>query len=164
MTDVPGLDGSALDPDILAEADRLRKERMNRRQRQKSGSEEEPPRLDADGAPPSQPSAEEANGEASVARFESHLKQKERQMANDIERVMVGNLIGEDHVNYVLMYNMLTGIRIGVSMVIPASCSTQVFFCLLTDCALQVSRCQAKMKRPVTDADYTAKHKYSFDM
>ena len=30
-------------------------------------------------------------------------------------RVLVGNLIGEDHVNYVLMYNMLTGIRVGVS-------------------------------------------------
>jgi hypothetical protein len=27
---------------------------------------------------------------------------------------LVGNLIGEGHVNYVLMYNMLTGIRIGV--------------------------------------------------
>jgi 1-phosphatidylinositol-4-phosphate 5-kinase len=31
------------------------------------------------------------------------------------EEVLVGNLIGEDHVNYVLMYNMLTGIRIAVS-------------------------------------------------
>lgn len=30
------------------------------------------------------------------------------------ELPLVGNLIGEDHVNYVLMYNMLTGIRIGV--------------------------------------------------
>lgn len=30
-------------------------------------------------------------------------------------KVLVGNLIGEDHVNYVLMYNMLTGIRIAVS-------------------------------------------------
>ena len=30
-------------------------------------------------------------------------------------QVLVGNLIGEDHVNYVLMYNMLTGIRVGVS-------------------------------------------------
>lgn len=29
--------------------------------------------------------------------------------------VLVGNLIGQDHANYVLMYNMLTGIRIGVS-------------------------------------------------
>ena len=30
---------------------------------------------------------------------------------------LVGNLIGEDHANYVLMYNMLTGIRIVVSPV-----------------------------------------------
>ena len=31
------------------------------------------------------------------------------------ERALVGNLISEGHANYVLMYNMLTGIRIGVS-------------------------------------------------
>jgi hypothetical protein len=37
------------------------------------------------------------------------------------ERVLVGNLIGEDHVNYVLMYNMLTGIRIGVSILLLTS-------------------------------------------
>ncbi|KAI0063903.1 SAICAR synthase-like protein [Artomyces pyxidatus] len=55
-------------------------------------------------------------------------------------RVLVGNLIGEDHVNYVLMYNMLTGIRIAVS------------------------RTQAKIKRPLTDEDFTARHKYSFDI
>lgn len=54
--------------------------------------------------------------------------------------VLVGNLIGTDHSAYVLMYNMLTGIRIGVS------------------------RCQAKLKRPLTDADYTARHKFSFDI
>ncbi|KAK4705361.1 1-phosphatidylinositol-4-phosphate 5-kinase, partial [Phenoliferia sp. Uapishka_3] len=54
--------------------------------------------------------------------------------------VLVGNLIGQDHANYVLMYNMLTGIRIAVS------------------------RCQAKLKRPLTDADYTARHKFSFDI
>ncbi|KAF8888608.1 hypothetical protein BD779DRAFT_1523933 [Infundibulicybe gibba] len=54
--------------------------------------------------------------------------------------VLVGNLIGEDHVNYVLMYNMLTGIRIGVS------------------------RCQAKIKRPLTDDDFTSRHKFSFDI
>ncbi|PIL31006.1 hypothetical protein GSI_05699 [Ganoderma sinense ZZ0214-1] len=56
------------------------------------------------------------------------------------EGPLVGNLIGEDHVNYVLMYNMLTGIRIAVS------------------------RCQAKIRRPLTDEDYTARHKYSFDI
>ena len=33
---------------------------------------------------------------------------------------LVGNLIGEDHVNYVLMYNMLTGIRIAVSLDVSA--------------------------------------------
>jgi 1-phosphatidylinositol-4-phosphate 5-kinase len=36
----------------------------------------------------------------------------------DDGKPLVGNLIGEDHVNYVLMYNMLTGIRIGVRMVL----------------------------------------------
>ncbi|KAG6901622.1 hypothetical protein C0995_009895 [Termitomyces sp. Mi166 len=56
------------------------------------------------------------------------------------EVVTVGNIIGEGHVNYVLMYNMLTGIRIGVS------------------------RCQAKIKRPLTQDDFQAKHKYSFDI
>ena len=55
-------------------------------------------------------------------------------------QVLVGNLIGEGHVNYVLMYNMLTGIRTAVS------------------------RTQAKIKRPLTDEDYSARHKYSFDM
>lgn len=35
------------------------------------------------------------------------------------DRPLVGNLIGEDHVNYVLMYNMLTGIRIAVSTRAP---------------------------------------------
>jgi 1-phosphatidylinositol-4-phosphate 5-kinase len=29
---------------------------------------------------------------------------------------------------------------------------------------LQVSRCQAKLKRPLTDEDYTARHKYNFDV
>ncbi|KDQ09124.1 hypothetical protein BOTBODRAFT_117659 [Botryobasidium botryosum FD-172 SS1] len=58
----------------------------------------------------------------------------------DEKQVLVGNLIGEGHENYVLMYNMLTGIRIAVS------------------------RCQAKIKRPLTDEDYTARHKFSFDI
>ncbi|KIM24216.1 hypothetical protein M408DRAFT_11102 [Serendipita vermifera MAFF 305830] len=53
---------------------------------------------------------------------------------------IVGNVVGEGHVNYILMYNMLTGIRVAVS------------------------RCQAKPPRPLTDADYTAAHKYNFDV
>ncbi|RSH89488.1 Phosphatidylinositol-4-phosphate 5-kinase [Saitozyma podzolica] len=102
QTSVPGLNGAALDSDILAQAETIRRERLERRQKKASAAEER-----------------EIKEEA---------------------RVLVGNLIGEDHVNYVLMYNMLTGIRIGVS------------------------RCQAKIKRPLTDEDYLARHKYSFDI
>ncbi|KAH8982889.1 SAICAR synthase-like protein [Lactarius akahatsu] len=68
-------------------------------------------------------------------RLSKRVKQVE-----EIPRVLVGNLIGEGHVNYVLMYNMLTGIRIAVS------------------------RTQAKIKRTLTDDDFTARHKYSFDI
>jgi hypothetical protein len=67
---VPGIDGAALDSDILAQAEAIRRERLERRQKKAAEVKKE---------------------------------------------VLVGNLIGEDHVNYVLMYNMLTGIRIGVS-------------------------------------------------
>ena len=28
----------------------------------------------------------------------------------------------------------------------------------------QVSRCQAKIKRPLTEDDYNGKHKFTFDM
>ncbi|KAG8749316.1 Phosphatidylinositol-4-phosphate 5-kinase [Serendipita sp. 396] len=53
---------------------------------------------------------------------------------------VVGNVVGEGHVNYILMYNMLTGIRVAVS------------------------RCQAKPPRTLTDEDFTAAHKYNFDV
>jgi len=56
------------------------------------------------------------------------------------ENPLVGNLISEGHVNYVLMYNMLTGIRIAVS------------------------RCGGKIMRPIAEEDFRAEHKYSFDM
>ncbi|KAJ9108137.1 hypothetical protein QFC19_002604 [Naganishia cerealis] len=117
MTDVPGLNGPALDPDILAEADRLRKERLNRRQRRRSGSGDEAIPLDGESPPGVIPStSEEINGDAISARSQSQTKYKERQLPTEQDRVLVGNLIGEDHVNYVLMYNMLTGIRIGVRL------------------------------------------------
>lgn len=59
---------------------------------------------------------------------------------NDEEQPVVGKMIEEGHVNYVLMYNMLTGIRVAVS------------------------RWGAKAKRPLADADFTSSHKYSFDI
>ncbi|CAG8512693.1 7046_t:CDS:10 [Ambispora gerdemannii] len=59
---------------------------------------------------------------------------------NEDEEPVIGTRIGEDHVNYVLMYNMLTGIRVGVS------------------------RCSAKFPRELTDADFKAAHKLAFDI
>ncbi|KAJ2707359.1 Phosphatidylinositol-4-phosphate 5-kinase [Coemansia sp. IMI 203386] len=52
----------------------------------------------------------------------------------------IGTQIAPGHANYVLMYNMLTGIRVSVS------------------------RCEAKDSRPVRFDDYKATHKYSFDV
>ncbi|KAI8324074.1 SAICAR synthase-like protein [Martensiomyces pterosporus] len=52
----------------------------------------------------------------------------------------IGTQISPGHANYVLMYNMLTGIRVSVS------------------------RCEAKDSRPVRAEDYIAAHKYSFDV
>ena len=81
----PGPDGTLgfgeLDPDILIQADQIRRERTAKRRQQEQQ-------------------------EAEMAALTK---------AADEKRVLVGNLIGEDHVNYVLMYNMLTGIRIAVS-------------------------------------------------
>ncbi|EGO04015.1 hypothetical protein SERLA73DRAFT_45787 [Serpula lacrymans var. lacrymans S7.3] len=81
-----------------------------------------------------------AQQEAEAALTRKVSMQRGGSSRDEETKVLVGNLIGEDHVNYVLMYNMLTGIRIAVS------------------------RCQAKIKRPLTDEDFTARHKYSFDI
>ncbi|KAG4095197.1 SAICAR synthase-like protein [Neocallimastix lanati (nom. inval.)] len=54
--------------------------------------------------------------------------------------VLVGTPIKEDHVHYVLMYDMLTGIRVAVS------------------------RCLAKAERPLQDQDFHAAHKLAFDI
>uniref|UniRef100_A0A1D1XEN8 1-phosphatidylinositol-4-phosphate 5-kinase n=1 Tax=Anthurium amnicola TaxID=1678845 RepID=A0A1D1XEN8_9ARAE len=68
-------------------------------------------------------------------------KRRTREKDNDLdEGVVIGTRIGEDHANYVLMYNMLTGIRVGVS------------------------RCNAKMNRELVDSDFKAAHKFSFDI
>ena len=92
QTVIPGLEGAALDSDIIAQAATIRRERLERRQKKASLSDATP--------------------EGGEMREKSEVKESKKQ---EEARVLVGNLIGEDHVNYVLMYNMLTGIRIGVS-------------------------------------------------
>jgi 1-phosphatidylinositol-4-phosphate 5-kinase len=68
-------------------------------------------------------------------RKAAHEKELERQEAEEMKEVqiqrrltmddkpLVGNLVGINHVNYVLMYNMLTGIRVAVSY--DASCDAR---------------------------------------
>jgi 1-phosphatidylinositol-4-phosphate 5-kinase len=55
------------------------------------------------------------------------------------ENKTVGVFVGKEHVNYMLMYDMLTGIRISVS------------------------RCDAKPKRDLVNSDFYASHKLAFD-
>ncbi|KAG9064016.1 Phosphatidylinositol-4-phosphate 5-kinase [Linnemannia hyalina] len=74
-----------------------------------------------------------------LKKSSSRRLSKRKKDDND-DRVMIGTPIGEDHVNYVLMYNMLTGIRVSVS------------------------RCQAKLQRPLVDEDFTSAHKLAFDI
>lgn len=120
------------------QAEQIRRERTSRRAKQQAEAEAQKAHHDA---------------EKALTRTASLV----RGFSGRYEKPLVGNLIGEDHVNYVLMYNMLTGIRIAVRTVILLSY-------LHLYLRLQVSRFQAKIRRPLSDEDFTACHKYSFDM
>jgi hypothetical protein len=65
---------------------------------------------------------------------------KEYEEDDDDSRVAIGIRVSEGHRNYQLMYNMLTGIRIAVG------------------------RVSAKIKRDLTDDDFSAAHKLVFDV
>jgi 1-phosphatidylinositol-4-phosphate 5-kinase len=80
-----------------------------------------------------------------AAAYTEMIKQKrqsrrERKREEEEDRVLVGTKVDMNHVNYVMAYNMLTGIR------------------------FTVSRTNAKMDRDLTDLDFEAKHKFSFDV
>ncbi|KAL9111544.1 MAG: hypothetical protein Q9227_004032 [Pyrenula ochraceoflavens] len=80
-----------------------------------------------------------------AARWTEAIRQKrasrrKRKEEEDDDRVIVGTKVDQGHVNWVTAYNMLTGIR------------------------FTVSRTNAKMDRELTDADFDAKHKFSFDV
>ncbi|KAF2176334.1 SAICAR synthase-like protein [Zopfia rhizophila CBS 207.26] len=88
---------------------------------------------------------EEVPQDEDVARWAEHIRQKraskrKRKEDEDDDRVVVGTKVDQNHVNWVTAYNMLTGIR------------------------FTVSRTNAKMDRELTDADFEAKHKFSFDI
>ena len=80
-----------------------------------------------------------------TARWTETIRQKrasrrQRKEEEEDDRVVVGTKVDMNHVNWVTAYNMLTGIR------------------------FTVSRINAKFDRELTDADFDAKHKFSFDM
>ncbi|KAJ8100474.1 hypothetical protein POJ06DRAFT_196736 [Lipomyces tetrasporus] len=72
-----------------------------------------------------------------IAKRETKKRRKE--FLED-DKVLVGTKVGEDHVNYILAYNMLTGIRVAVS------------------------RTTAKLDRELTENDFISKHKLAFDI
>lgn len=75
-----------------------------------------------------------------IVRQKRASKKTRHREEEDDDRVIVGKKVEEGHVNWVTAYNMLTGIR------------------------FTVSRTNAKMDRELTEADFDAKHKFSFDV
>ena len=80
-----------------------------------------------------------------MARWTETIRQKrasrrKRKDEEEDDRVVVGTKVDMNHVNWVTAYNMLTGIR------------------------FTVSRTNAKIDRELTDGDFDARHKFSFDM
>lgn len=71
---------------------------------------------------------------------QKRASKRRRKEEEDDDRVLIGNKVDEKHANWVTAYNMLTGIRVSVS------------------------RTNAKLDRPLTDADFEAKQKSTFDM
>lgn len=88
---------------------------------------------------------EEIPQDGEVARWTETVRQKrasrkKRKEEEEDDRVLVGVKVDTNHANWVTAYNMLTGIR------------------------FTVSRTNAKMDRELTDQDFDAKHKFSFDI
>ncbi|KAI1249818.1 hypothetical protein MGN70_009432 [Eutypa lata] len=70
---------------------------------------------------------------------QKRARRKKREEEDD-DKVLVGTKVDEKHANWETAYNMLTGIRVSVS------------------------RTNAKLDRPLTDADFEAKQKSTFDI
>jgi 1-phosphatidylinositol-4-phosphate 5-kinase len=88
---------------------------------------------------------DEVSQDLEAAQYAEMVRQKrmsrrKRKEEEEEDRVLVGTKVDQNHANYVMAYNMLTGIR------------------------FTVSRTNAKMDRELTDADFDMKHKFSFDV
>jgi hypothetical protein len=72
--------------------------------------------------------------------LQRRANRRKAKLEEDDDKVVVGTKVDQNHVNWVTAYNMLTGIR------------------------FVVSRTNAKIDRPLTENDFLAKHKFSFDV
>lgn len=81
---------------------------------------------------------ESENEQTNRARYSFLSKRKKKKWFDD-DHVVIGNKISEGHQNFVMAYNMLTGIRVAVS------------------------RCSGVMKK-ITDEDYKTTKKLQFNM
>ena len=93
----------------------------------------------------SQINLDEVPQDEDALRWAEHIRQKraskrKRKEDEDDERVLVGTRVDQNHANFVMAYNMLTGIR------------------------FTVSRCNAKVDRDLCDADFQTCQKFSFDV
>jgi 1-phosphatidylinositol-4-phosphate 5-kinase len=93
----------------------------------------------------SQINLEEIPQDEDVMRWAEHIRQKraskrKRKEDEDDERVLVGTRVDQNHANFIMAYNMLTGIR------------------------FTVSRCNAKIDRELVDSDFHTRQKFSFDV
>ncbi|KAK9766396.1 Phosphatidylinositol-4-phosphate 5-kinase [Basidiobolus ranarum] len=75
-----------------------------------------------------------------LSRKLSYRRTIRRKKTDEEQRIAIGTRIDKDHKNYILMYNMLTGIRVAVS------------------------RCTGKSRRDLHDIDFSAAHKLAFDI
>ena len=99
--DPTAMGNDALASEIQQAAEQIRRERLSKRAKQQAQQ------------------AEHDAVEAALSRTDT--RRSAGSGRDDV--VLVGNLIGEGHVNYILMYNMLTGIRVGVRICSPrAAC------------------------------------------
>ena len=116
--------------------------RRRRKQQQQQQKQQRGLLHDAANAAGSPKQSATANRERSKMRsaLTSKKAMKRRRKAHliDDDRVLIGNKVSEGHVNFIIAYNMLTGIRVSVS------------------------RCSGIMK-PLTDQDFRFTKKLAFD-
>ncbi|KKZ63411.1 1-phosphatidylinositol-4-phosphate 5-kinase [[Emmonsia] crescens] len=125
--------------DTIASGDRLASPTSGMRRASLSLARRNTRSLNSDLHPDELPPEEDAARWAEMIKQRRASKRRRRE-EEDEDRVIVGTKVDQNHVNWVTAYNMLTGIR------------------------FTVSRTNAKMDRELTDADFEAKHKFSFDI